>query len=118
MALIIRIDADRPYGRRPLLRHVLGTLSSAAYFPRIEALGCLRELGIVLRMLQGLCLGREAWRRKNWEGCRRGVKSRIRGVHRVSATGSAVHLETMLAIPTLPADVGRLLTSFDTKVVK
>ena len=44
MALIIRIDADRPYGRRPLLRHVLGTLSSAAYFPRIEALGCLRQL--------------------------------------------------------------------------
>jgi peptidoglycan/xylan/chitin deacetylase (PgdA/CDA1 family) len=51
MALIIRIDVDRPYGRKPLLRHILSRLSSDVYFPTIESLGYLRELGIILRML-------------------------------------------------------------------
>lgn len=51
MALIIRIDVDRPYGRQPFLRHVLSRLSSDVYFPTIESFGYLRELGIILRML-------------------------------------------------------------------
>src|SRR5579885_692167 len=51
MALIIRIDVDRPYGREPLVRHVISRLSSDLYFPAIEPLGYLRELGIILRML-------------------------------------------------------------------
>jgi len=51
MALIIRIDVDRPYGKEPVLRHFLSRLSSDFYFPRIEALGYLKELGIILKML-------------------------------------------------------------------
>jgi len=51
MAIIIRIDVDRPYGRRPVLRHVLSRLSSEAYLPRIEAFGYLRELKVMLEML-------------------------------------------------------------------
>jgi peptidoglycan/xylan/chitin deacetylase (PgdA/CDA1 family) len=51
MALIIRIDVDRPYGREPLVRHIISRLSSDLYFPAIEPLGYLRELGIILRML-------------------------------------------------------------------
>lgn len=51
MALIIRIDVDRPYGRRPLARHLLSRLSSDLYFPRIAALGFLTELETILTWL-------------------------------------------------------------------
>lgn len=54
MALIVRIDVDRPYGREPLLRHVLSRLGSDLYFPRIESVGYLRELEVVLKVLNGL----------------------------------------------------------------
>lgn len=51
VALIIRIDVDRPYGRRPLARHVLSRLSSDLYFPKIASLGYLSELETMLRWL-------------------------------------------------------------------
>lgn len=51
MALIIRIDVDRTYGKRPFSRLVLSRLSSDLYFPRIKLLGYLRELKILLHML-------------------------------------------------------------------
>jgi hypothetical protein len=44
LSLIVRIDVDRPYGRRPLPRHLLSRLSSDLYFPRIGRLGFLAEL--------------------------------------------------------------------------
>ena len=51
MALIIRIDVDRPYGRRPLARHLLSRLSSDFYFPRVAGLGFLSELRTMLTWL-------------------------------------------------------------------
>lgn len=51
MALIIRIDVDRPYGRSPLLRHCLSRLSSEFYFPRVAGFGFLAELQIMLLWL-------------------------------------------------------------------
>ncbi len=51
MALIVRIDVDRAYGREPLLRHVMSRVSSDFYFPRVEAFGYLKELEIILRLL-------------------------------------------------------------------
>src|SRR5215469_198801 len=51
MALIIRIDVDRPYGRRPFLRHCLSRLSSDLYFPRVERFGFLEDLAIMLSWL-------------------------------------------------------------------
>jgi hypothetical protein len=51
MALIIRIDVDRPYGRRPLMRHVLSRLSSDVYFPRVTRFGFLAELQTMLNWL-------------------------------------------------------------------
>jgi hypothetical protein len=51
MALIIRIDVDRPYGRRPLLRHFLSRLSSDLYFPRVSGFGFLAELEAMLAWL-------------------------------------------------------------------
>ena len=51
MALIIRIDVDRPYGRRPLARHLLSRISSDLYFPKIAGFGYLTELGTMLNWL-------------------------------------------------------------------
>jgi hypothetical protein len=53
MALIVRIDVDRPYGKSPLLRHVLSRVSSDLYFPKISAFGYLQELEVILQMLNG-----------------------------------------------------------------
>jgi len=41
MGIIIRIDVDRAYGRKPLFRHLLSRCSSDFSFPRIHALGYL-----------------------------------------------------------------------------
>ena len=51
MALIVRIDVDRPYGKSPFLRHVFSRVGSDYYFPRIQAFGYLRELEVILQML-------------------------------------------------------------------
>jgi hypothetical protein len=51
MALIVRIDVDRPYGKRPLLRHFLSRLGSDLWFPAIPGLGYLAELNWMLQAL-------------------------------------------------------------------
>jgi hypothetical protein len=51
MALIIRIDVDRPYGKRPLPRHIFSRLCSDLYFPKVQALGYLDELKQMLLAL-------------------------------------------------------------------
>ena len=51
MALILRIDVDRPYGKVGLIRHVSSYLSSEYYFPRVPWLGYLDELKVILRIL-------------------------------------------------------------------
>jgi hypothetical protein len=51
MALIIRIDVDRPYGRHPLPRHLLSRLSSDLYFPKVPGFGVLTELQKMLAWL-------------------------------------------------------------------
>jgi hypothetical protein len=51
MALIIRIDVDRPYGRRPLARHILSRVSSDLYFPKVAGFGYLTELRTMLFLL-------------------------------------------------------------------
>jgi hypothetical protein len=51
MALIVRIDVDRPYGKEPLARHVLSRISSDLFFPAVQAFGYLAELKIMLGML-------------------------------------------------------------------
>jgi hypothetical protein len=51
MALIIRIDVDRPYGKQPFLRHMLSRMGSDFFPFRLEKLGYLGELRIILQML-------------------------------------------------------------------
>jgi peptidoglycan/xylan/chitin deacetylase (PgdA/CDA1 family) len=52
MALIIRIDVDRPYGRQPFHRHLLSRIASDLYLPRLEFIGYLRELELFLDILR------------------------------------------------------------------
>lgn len=51
MALIVRIDVDRPYGKHPVHRHLLSRVSSDFYFPKTNAFGYLKELETMLRIL-------------------------------------------------------------------
>jgi hypothetical protein len=51
MALILRIDVDRPYGKRGFVRHVASRVASDFYWPRINRLGYLRDLGAILEIL-------------------------------------------------------------------
>ncbi len=51
MSLIIRIDVDRPYGRQSLLRQTLSRISSDYYFPKIQTLGYLADLKIIIETL-------------------------------------------------------------------
>jgi hypothetical protein len=51
MALIVRIDVDRPYGKQGILRHLASRLSSDYYLPRLKWLRYLDELKVILRIL-------------------------------------------------------------------
>ena len=51
MALILRIDVDRPYGAQGLVRHIASRISTDCVVFRCVARGYLRELSEVLRML-------------------------------------------------------------------
>ncbi len=51
MALIVRIDVDRPYGKQGFLRHVASRISSDYVLPRMEWMGYLDELKTILRIL-------------------------------------------------------------------
>jgi len=51
MAIIIRIDVDRPYGKRPFVRHVLSRVSADLYLPKIARFGFLAELQTMLMWL-------------------------------------------------------------------
>jgi hypothetical protein len=51
MALIVRIDVDRPYGKQGVVRHVASRISSDYFLPRIESLRYLDELKTILRIL-------------------------------------------------------------------
>ena len=51
MALILRIDVDRPYGKRGLVRHFASRVSSDLYLPRINRLGYLDDLKSILNIL-------------------------------------------------------------------
>lgn len=51
MALIVRIDVDRPYGKQGFVRHVASRVSSDYFLPRMDWLGYLDELKTILHIL-------------------------------------------------------------------
>lgn len=48
MPLIIRIDVDRPFGKKSLFHQALSRLASDLYFPKLKALNYLRDLEEIL----------------------------------------------------------------------
>ena len=51
MALIVRIDVDRPYGKQGFVRHVASRVSSDYFLPRLDWLRYLDELKTILNIL-------------------------------------------------------------------
>jgi hypothetical protein len=51
MALIVRIDVDRPYGKQGVVRHIASRISSDYFLPRVEWLRYLDELKTILHIL-------------------------------------------------------------------
>jgi hypothetical protein len=51
MALILRIDVDRPYGKQGFVRHFASRLASDFYLPRMNGLGYLDDLATILKLL-------------------------------------------------------------------
>jgi hypothetical protein len=51
MAIIIRIDVDRPFGRRTIFHRSLSRVSSDLYFPKFKSLGYLNDLKKILMVL-------------------------------------------------------------------
>lgn len=51
MALIVRIDVDRPYGKQGLVRHVASRVASDYFLPRLKSLRYLEELKMILGIL-------------------------------------------------------------------
>ncbi len=51
MALIVRIDVDRPYGKQGVVRHIASRIGSDYFLPRMEGLRYLDELKTILRIL-------------------------------------------------------------------
>jgi len=57
MSIIIRIDVDRPYGKRSVSRQVLSRCSSDFYLPGIESWGYLEDLRKILLILNQYHVG-------------------------------------------------------------
>lgn len=51
MALIVRIDVDRPYGKHGVLRHLASRIASDYFLPRMKWLRYLDELETILGIL-------------------------------------------------------------------
>jgi hypothetical protein len=51
MALIVRIDVDRPYGKQGFVRHVASRIGSDYFLPRMDWLRYLEELRTILHIL-------------------------------------------------------------------
>ncbi|HEY0088848.1 MAG TPA: hypothetical protein VGB37_08390 [Candidatus Lokiarchaeia archaeon] len=51
MSLILRIDVEHPYGKKPLFNHMLSRISSDLYFPKIELFKYLNDLKVILKLL-------------------------------------------------------------------
>jgi hypothetical protein len=88
MALVVRIDVDRPYGREPLWRHVASRISSDVGFPVVQSFGYLRELEQMLGWLEERRVKAHVFFRRCTLPTRRILAAIDRGGHRVG-----LHLE-------------------------
>src|SRR6185437_9149583 len=112
MALIIRIDVDRPYGRKPLARHLLSRLSSDLYLPRIPAFGYLSELQTMLGWLNDARARAYVFFRRCTLPSQSVLDLLKSGGHEVG-----LHLENSRSFDTFRQEVGLLETYFGRKML-
>jgi hypothetical protein len=114
MALIVRIDVDRPYGKQPLVRHVLSRISSDAGLPKLPWFGYLRELKVMLEILNQARARAYVFFRRCTLPCAEAMEALSAGGHEIG-----LHLEDSRSYRTFLAErrqleehLGRPVTSF------
>lgn len=112
MALVIRIDVDRPYGRKPLARHLLSRLSSDFYLPRIPAFGYLSELQTMLSWLNEARARAYVFFRRCTLPSQSVLDLLESGRHEVG-----LHLENSRSFDTFTQEVGILESYFGKKIL-
>jgi hypothetical protein len=103
MALIIRIDVDRPYGRQPVLRHALSRISSDFYLPTLPAAGYLAELKTTIQWLNHCGARACVFFRRCTLPCQDVLRALYQGGHEIG-----LHLENSRSFATFAEEV-RLL---------
>jgi hypothetical protein len=111
MALIVRIDVDRPYGKAPLYRHMLSRISSDFYLPKLPRFGYLAELENMLTALNKANARAYAFFRRCTLPPEHVMELLRAGKHEVG-----LHLENSRSFDTFREEVDILEDHFGTKV--
>lgn len=112
MALIVRIDVDRPYGKAPVFRHMLSRLSSDVYLPRLPGIGYLAELGTMLEALNRANARAYVFFRRCTLPFGRVLELLHAGKHEVG-----LHLENSRSYTTFREEIDIMENHFHTKVL-
>jgi len=113
MGLIIRIDVDRPYGKRGVVRHIASRISSDYFLPRIESLRYLDELKTILRILKANGKPAHVFFRKCTYPTPAVCELMEKGGHRFG-----LHLENSRSAETFQEELGSLEQSLGRRVVE
>src|ERR1039458_8205842 len=111
MALIVRIDVDRPYGKQGFIRHVASRIASDYYLPQMKWLTYLDELKTILSIL-------EANRKSAWVFFRKCTHPNEE-VHALMKSGAhkyGLHLENSRSFATFHNELNSLENSLGFKV--
>lgn len=103
MAVIVRMDIDRPYGKRNLAHKIISRVSSDLYFPRIESLGYLTDLHEILTILERYRVASYVFFRRCTFPTTRIFKMLKRGGHKVG-----LHLENSRSLNSFNRELERL----------
>jgi hypothetical protein len=111
MAVILRIDVDRPYGKQGLVRHVASRIASDYILPRINSLGYLRELETILGLLNER--GKSAYvffRNCTWPS------AKVRELMEKGGHQFGLHLENSRSIATFRQELHALEQELDRRI--
>lgn len=112
MALIIRLDIDRPYGKRPIGRHILSRVCSDLGFPRLDGFGFLGEVRTMLMMLNEANARAYVFFRRCTLPSRSIIDLIDSGGHEIG-----LHLENSRSFSTFAAEAQVVETHIDRKVL-
>jgi hypothetical protein len=103
MSLLLRLDIDRAYGKAPFHRHVMSRISSDYYMPTVKAFGYLKELKVMLEMLNARRARSYVFFRKCTLPSREIMALIKKGAHEIG-----LHLEDSRSFETFAAEKRRL----------